>query len=183
MISWGEGLVNRGCQAAANLFNAIVNKVKEIPDQMWNIGSNIVSGIWNGISGSIGWITNKVKKFAGSILNGIKSALGIHSPSKVFEEQVGKNMALGVGEGFKNAMNNVQKQMQNAIPTSFNVEPTLLVAYNTDLNTPFLEKTQGLSQTGITLHIENFINNRSQDVQAFAQELEFYAIRSNFAIG
>ena len=31
--------------------------------------------------------------------------------------------------------------------------------------------------------IERFVNNRSQDVQAFAQELEFYARRSNFATG
>lgn len=182
VISWGSDMVSRGRQAALDLFNAIVNKVKEIPGQMFSIGSNIVSGIWNGISNSIGWITNKVKEFAGSILNGIKSALGIHSPSKVFEEQVGKNMALGVGEGFKNAMNSVQRQMQNAIPTSFNIEPALAVSYNTDLKTP-LERTQNIVQTGITVNIENFVNNRSQDVQAFAQELEFYARRSNFATG
>ena len=182
IISWGSELVSRGREAASNLFNVIVNKVKEIPGQMFSIGSNIVSGIWNGISNSIGWITNKVKKFAGSILNGIKSALGIHSPSKVFEEQVGKNMALGVGEGFKNAMNSVQRQMQNAIPTSFNIEPALAVSYNTDLKTP-LGRTQNIVQAGITVNIENFVNNRSQDVQAFAQELEFYARRSNFATG
>ena len=134
IISWGSELVSRGREAASNLFNAIVNKVKEIPGQMFSIGSNIVSGIWNGISNSIGWITNKVKEFAGSILNGIKSALGIHSPSKVFEEQVGKNMALGVGEGFKNTMNSVQRQMQNAIPNTnkiVNITPSNIGAVPT----------------------------------------------------
>ena len=49
----------------------------------------------------------------------MKSALGIHSPSKVFEEQVGKNMALGVEVGFAEAMKNVKKDMEKAIPTDF----------------------------------------------------------------
>ena len=62
-----------------------MNKVREIPGQMWGIGKNIVSGIWSGISNSIGWITSKVREFARGILDGMKSALGIHSPSTVFE--------------------------------------------------------------------------------------------------
>ena len=177
-----SNIISIGITKSGEFVNNVVNVIRNLPSQMFSIGSNIVSGIWNGISNSIGWITNKVKEFAGSILNGIKSALGIHSPSKVFEEQVGKNMALGVGEGFKNAMNSVQRQMQNAIPTSFNIEPALAVSYNTDLKTP-LERTQNIVQAGITVNIENFVNNRSQDVQAFAQELEFYARRSNFATG
>ena len=89
---------------------------------MLSIGNNIVSGIWNGISNSIGWITSKVREFARGVLDGIKSALGIHSPSTVFEQEVGKNMALGVGEGFVNAMNGVKKDMQEAIPTNFDTD-------------------------------------------------------------
>ena len=180
VISWGSDMVSRGRQAALDLFNAIVNKVKEIPGQMFSIGSNIVSGIWNGISNSIGWITNKVKEFAGSILNGIKSALGIHSPSKVFEEQVGKNMALGVGEGFKNAMNSVQRQMQSSIPTEFETDVKTNI---NSLKLPLAGYRNETESSGFNIYIENFINNRSQDVQAFAQELEFYARRSNFATG
>lgn len=180
VISWGSDMVSRGRQAALDLFNAIVNKVKEIPSQMFSIGSNIVSGIWNGISNSIGWITNKVKEFAGSILNGIKSALGIHSPSKVFEEQVGKNMALGVGEGFKNAMNSVQRQMQSSIPTEFETDVKTNI---NSLKLPIAGYRNETESSGFNIYIENFINNRSQDVQAFAQELEFYARRSNFATG
>lgn len=126
VISWGAEMVSRGRQAASDLFNAIVNKVREIPSQMLSIGSNIVSGIWNGISNSIGWITSKVRGFARGILGGIKSALGIHSPSTVFEQEVGKNMALGVGEGFINAMDSVKKEMQKAIPTNFDTNLNML---------------------------------------------------------
>ena len=42
-----------------------------------------------------------------------------HSPSKVFEQEVGKNMALGIGEGFKNTMNDIQKEMKKVIPINF----------------------------------------------------------------
>ena len=126
VIAWGSDMVSKGRQAASDLFNAIVNKVREIPSQMLSIGSNIVSGIWSGISGSIGWITSKVREFARGILDGIKSALGIHSPSTVFEQEVGKNMALGVGEGFINAMDSVKKEMQEAIPTNFDTDLNML---------------------------------------------------------
>ncbi|MGN1044007.1 MAG: hypothetical protein ACI4PR_04325 [Acutalibacteraceae bacterium] len=37
-------MVSRGRQAASDLFNAIVNKIREIPGQLLSIGSNIVSG-------------------------------------------------------------------------------------------------------------------------------------------
>ena len=119
VMSWGADMVSKGRQAASDLFSAVVNKVKEIPGQMLSIGSNIVSGIWNGISNSIGWIKQKVRELAQGVLDGMKSALGIHSPSKVFEQEVGKNMALGVGVGFTEAMKSVKKDMEKTIPTDF----------------------------------------------------------------
>lgn len=43
----------------------------------------------------------------------------IHSPSKVFSDEVGKYMAQGIGVGFGNEMKNVNADMQNAISTDF----------------------------------------------------------------
>ena len=43
----------------------------------------------------------------------------IHSPSTLFKKQIGENLALGIGEGFTDEMDNVVAEMQNAIPTSF----------------------------------------------------------------
>jgi hypothetical protein len=63
------------------------------------------------------WVFNKVKSFGSSIVNGLKSALGIASPSKVFRDQVGKNIARGIGVGFTEEMQDVTKEMQDAIPT------------------------------------------------------------------
>lgn len=87
--------------AAQSVGTGILNALKSIPSQVISIGKNIVTGLWNGISGMVGWMTNKVKSFANSILGGIKNALGIHSPSQVMRDEVGKMMALGTGVGFE----------------------------------------------------------------------------------
>ena len=83
---------------------------------MLSIGSDVVRGIWNGISGSAGWLADKVASFASGILDGMKNALGIHSPSRLFRDQVGKYIAQGIGEGFTDEMGSVVGQMQEAMP-------------------------------------------------------------------
>ena len=92
-----------------------------MPSNVANIGRNIVEGLWNGIKSAGSWIKDKVSGFAKGILDGMKSALGIHSPSTLFRDQVGKNIALGLGEGFTDEMQNVASEMQNAIPTNFDI--------------------------------------------------------------
>ena len=87
-----------------------------------DVGKNIVQGLWNGINNAKDWVLGKIKGFGKSILNEIKSIFGIHSPSTVFRDQVGKNLALGIGEGFTDEMANVTSEMQNAIPTSFDTD-------------------------------------------------------------
>ena len=123
--AWGRDMAQKGKEATTNLVNNVVTTIKELPNKMLEMGKNIVQGLWNGISNSIGWIKEKVSGFAKGILDGMKSALGIHSPSKVFEEQVGKNMALGLGLGFSKSMNNISRDMQDAIPTEFDTNATL----------------------------------------------------------
>lgn len=84
---------------AISLAKGVVNKIKAGVTGAASAGANIVKGIWSGISGAAGWLYSKVASFAGSIIDKLKSKLGIHSPSKVAEEQIGKNLALGVAEG------------------------------------------------------------------------------------
>lgn len=45
------------------------------------------------------WLTDKIKGLAGDLTKGLKDALGIHSPSKVMADQVGKNIVLGIAKG------------------------------------------------------------------------------------
>ena len=48
-----------------------------------------------------------------------KNLFGIHSPSKLFKDEIGTNLALGIGEGFTDTMTDVQQEMADAIPTKF----------------------------------------------------------------
>ena len=103
----------------------LLGKVKEgitkgISD-MLDVGKNLVQGLWNGINNAKNWVLDKIKGFGKSILNGIKSIFGISSPSKVFRDEIGTNLALGIGEGFEKEMDNVSGMMEDAIPKDFDV--------------------------------------------------------------
>ena len=97
----------------------IIRKVKEffanLPSTMQNIGINILKGLWNGIQSQWGTLKNKISSLASGIINKFKSVFGIHSPSKVFKDQIGKYMAEGLGVGFEDELDDVYRGMQNAI--------------------------------------------------------------------
>lgn len=96
-----RSMIGTAKNAAIAVGNAVLSAIKSIPGKVVSIGKDIVTGLWNGISSMVGWITDKVMGFANSVLGGIKKALGIHSPSRVMRDQVGKMMALGMGIGFE----------------------------------------------------------------------------------
>ena len=64
-----------------------------------SIGSNIVSGISNGLNNSWYWLRNQASSLASNLLSSVKGWLGIASPSKVFRDEVGWFIGLGIGEG------------------------------------------------------------------------------------
>lgn len=114
--SWASQMGQKGADGARRMFDAVVNGIQSLPSRVASIGGDIVKGIWNGISGAAGWLEGQVKSFASGILDGMKSALGIHSPSTLFRDQVGKYIAQGIGVGFTNEMGNVTRQMQDSMP-------------------------------------------------------------------
>ena len=116
LVSWAGNMASKGAEGARNMFNAVVNGLTSLPSRVLSIGGDIVRGIWNGISGAAGWLADKVKSFASGILDGMKDALGIHSPSRLFRDQVGRYIAQGIGEGFTDEMGSVVGQMQDAMP-------------------------------------------------------------------
>lgn len=108
---------------ASSVATGIINKFKSLLsiNTLKSIGKDLIKGLWNGISDMTGWILDKIGGFANSIVKNVKKFFGIHSPSKLFETEIGKNLALGLGNGFTGQMSNISKEMQNAIPTSFDI--------------------------------------------------------------
>ena len=82
---------------------------------MLNIGKNIVEGIWNGISNAGQWLWSKISGFCSNIVKNIKNFFGIKSPSKVFNQEVGRYLALGLGKGFNDNLGKVYKQMRATV--------------------------------------------------------------------
>lgn len=101
------------------IITSIVTGLMSGIGKLGTVGKDLVTGLWNGISNATGWILGKIKGFGKGIVDGIKGFFGIKSPSTLFRDEVGKNLGLGVGVGFADAMDGVTKDMQAAIPTSF----------------------------------------------------------------
>jgi len=102
-------------QALPEIINAIVTGLTSV--NWLQVGIDIIKGIAKGLIDGIKNIN--FKSIGQSLLNGFKNVLGIHSPSKLFSDIVGKNLALGIGEGFVDSMKAVSVEMAKAIPDTF----------------------------------------------------------------
>ena len=89
--------------------NSIVDKLKEFPSKVLSVGKDIVAGIWKGISGNLGWIKGKIKGWVGNVTSFLKGLFGIHSPSKVTKNEVGKPMVQGMASGMMSASGDIKK--------------------------------------------------------------------------
>lgn len=99
VISWGRNMANRGRQAASDLFNNIVNTIRELPSKMLEIGKNIVNGLVNGIKSMASNAKQAILNLGSGLVDGLKSKLGIHSPSTLFRDEVGQFIPAGIAVG------------------------------------------------------------------------------------
>lgn len=156
-----------------------------------SVGKAIISGIAKGIIGAISILKDAVVSAAKSALNGIKSFLGINSPSRVFRDQVGKMMGLGIAEGItgeENAVNEAVKRLTSAsvttgkIDTSYNTSGENFAAKNITEN--IVNGLGGLLQTAPE---GNYTINLNVDGKTLAQilfdPLEGIAMQRRVAIG
>lgn len=106
-----SGLANNLPQIVRSVLDMMATIVKtfvsSLPDIV-GVGKQIVKGLWEGIKAMGGWIKEKVGSFFSGIVSGVKSKLGIHSPSRVFAG-IGENMALGLGEGWDNEYDSIKR--------------------------------------------------------------------------
>lgn len=128
-------LIQRGVEIIKKIKDGLVSGIKNMPE----IGKNLVKGIWNGIKDTTGWILDKIKGFGKSVLNGIKSIFGIHSPSTVFRDEIGTNLAKGIGIGFENEMENVNGTIQKSLPTDLEFSSNLDLKNNSSNMTKMSE--------------------------------------------
>lgn len=118
------GAVRNGVNSVANTVSGIGGKIKGAfsgaGSWLVSAGNNIIQGLINGIKNAIGNAVAAVKGAASSIVNAAKGALGIHSPSRVFRDEVGKMIPAGLGKGVESnmslAVNPVQRMVADIMP-------------------------------------------------------------------
>ena len=131
--SMASGALRAGQQFLSNL----VNTLASIPGRMASIGSQIVSGLVNGITGSIGRVASAILGGVNDAIAKVKNMLGIHSPSRLFRDQIGRNIGLGLAQGISNS--------QAAVMSSMNGMASDIAS--TRFTTPDVATGYGLSPT------------------------------------
>ena len=128
IIQLALGLV----QAIPELVPALLQAVLTIVNTLWEhrgdvveAGKDLIMGLWDGISSMAAWLWEKVSGFFSGLVGNIKGFFGIASPSKLFRIEIGRNLALGIGEGFAEEMDDVNREMLDAVNTDFTLTPNV----------------------------------------------------------
>ena len=101
MVTLAKGIIQsipKIIAAIPQIISAIVTGFHTYMSKIYDIGKNIVEGLWNGIKGAGNWLKEKIGGFFSGIIDGAKDLLGIHSPSTVFAG-IGKYMMQGLANG------------------------------------------------------------------------------------
>lgn len=112
LTTWVTQMGQKGKEAVNSLINNVTSAASGIASKVMSIGSDIVSGVWQGIKNAKDTFVSNVKSFFSGIVDGVKDALGIGSPSKVFRDEVGRWLPPGVAQGFEAALPAAMKTMQ-----------------------------------------------------------------------
>ena len=92
----------------------VIGKIAALPGKVIEIGKNLVTGLWTGISEKLNWLKDRIDSFGKSIINKVRSVFSVHSPSKVFAE-IGGFLAEGLGVGWESEIGDVQSDMAKSM--------------------------------------------------------------------
>ena len=109
------GAIPQLIAALPQIIEAIVSGIGSLLGSILDVGKSIVEGLWNGIKNAASWLVGKITGWFNNIVGGVKKFLGIASPSKLFEDEIGVNMALGVGEGWEKEFGDVRGQIEDGL--------------------------------------------------------------------
>lgn len=101
--------------AATGILKAIKTPFGHPGEILTNIGKQLIQGLWNGINSAKNWILDKVGGFMDDIVGGIKGFFGIHSPSKLMAEEIGRFLPPGITVGMDKAMPAMIRDMKSQL--------------------------------------------------------------------
>ena len=162
VIAFAIRFAQKGREAAQQFKNNIINGISSLPGRMVSIGSNIIHGIITGITNAAGNLFSTMQNIASRALNAAKSALGIHSPSRVFRDAVGKMIPEGVTVG-------IEANAGKTIKAIKDYASSLVETIDTN---KFLGKVN-MSTAGININSENTVDsNLLYAIKGMAQAMQ-----------
>ena len=179
----------------SNLLNAVISNIKQVPTNIQNfmnqavnvikrinlaqVGRDMIQGLINGIKAMGSKVAGAIGSVVNSAVSSAKKLLGIKSPSRVFR-QIGDDTGEGLVLGLKDKESDVVK-------ASKRLSNGVIGGYSATISTNFskgkLSSSTPSQNSNLNLNIENFNNNREQDVKELVEEIAFYLRRKNIAIG
>lgn len=133
--------VSSGVSSMMNFITSIPSRIMGVfsgaGSWLLSAGRNIIQGLINGITNAIGGAISAVKDAVGGIIDGAKSLLGIASPSKVFDREIGRMIPAGLGRGVSEneraATRPVEDMVNSLLPSSI-VTPMPVMSNPVNLN-------------------------------------------------
>ena len=169
--------------AFAGLKSKVASLAKQIPiaikngvGSLVNIGSNLIEGLWSGIKAKFDRVISKVKSLASGLPKAVKKVLGIASPSKVFRDQIGKNIALGMALGIEDGEDAVSSAMRGLNGEIIGSVPDMISTPSIDMSIVDTDTTsKGLSYMAKEPKTATFYNtiyvNGAEDPEIWADRL------------
>ena len=115
LVGFASGAISRLAGVLGRIRPAVWGAVAGAGSWLVQTGRNIITGLWRGISGAIGWLRSLVSNALGSIVSWAKSKLGIHSPSRVFRDQVGAMISEGIAVGITTRISSARGAMSDLV--------------------------------------------------------------------
>jgi phage-related protein len=190
LIQSGIDLITALAEGLPKACFKIVAAIPEIVSAIWDtlketdwkqLGIDLVRGIADGLVDGVDFIWDKICEMGNKIMDKVKSFFGIKSPSRLFKKEVGTYLAQGLGVGFVDEMDKVTKDMQNALPTSFDtmVNADISSFSNTKNHSSSSEK----SNSGITVIIDKVEIHNDDDIEDTAYKLALKVRQAEMALG
>lgn len=171
VVAFGTSFKEKAIQSGKDFFNGIVDNLKNLPSRLkqlgaqlvstfsslpskfLEIGTNIVKGLWNGIKNAWGWLTSQVSGLFGSLVSGIKSGLGIASPSKVFAE-IGKYVDEGYAKGIIDNMDVIDNAMAGIEAMSVNPQISSSTIANSSIQNDIIRLLEEIADKDFSVVLE-----------------------------
>lgn len=151
--------------------NSALTFLASLPSKAWSYGADFVDGIVKGIKSAMGKVEDAVSGLAAKIRSYLHFSVPDEGPLTDYESWMPDFMS-GLADGI-NKSKNVVSEAINKLSLDMSVN-TKLATITSPISNQTSQSKNSNNSNGLTLHIENFVNNTEKDIEQLAYELEFY---------